>query len=521
MAQRVPNALRDEMITAFRQVICQEHQIIPYPHQADWWLATDGVTLLDVEVDDGGMLVRLPDSTLSRRAVVPRGGGRARVVSLMGAFKTGKSYGAAVWAASFAAVPNARVQLVGIEYDVCEPEFSYLCELLLAARGKHAPLIAGYESLQNRPRDGRMYLDLKNGARFEAKSWERRDTLKGKEVDAYIFCESYMLPGLECLTDNSQNLRARDGFAVFPTTPHRPWVQEVHDRAHSDDPQFAGWHCTCGVPAESNPITFSAEAKARDRKLMTAETFAIHYEGRLGKFTGRVYAYQRGQRHFTRGTHPDLWRTDTSSSTRDDLVVPAGWEIVGGGDTGTFYSALLVAFSPDGEAFVLQEFPNYRYTAQVPERDDALTIPEWAGRVTGACTALQARAIFWADPNSQFKRELVNYGITLLGNKIPPESRTEVAREYFVHGRIWLAPWLTILPFELENAGWPEDATATGRFARVKDRDHTLDCLEHILSQRPKGRPIRPAPRFATWAENFAGRAFGSRAAVNTHLGRH
>ncbi len=385
---------------------------------------------------------------------------------------------------------------MGLEYDICAPEFEYLCEFLLSDRGMGIKP----DSLQNRPRDGRMWLDLPNGARFEAKSWDRKDTLKGKEIDCYLYClpldapvwmgdysfrpirdvkvgdevigatpgrgyrgrkerdrlcratvtqihrkrdlvvrvtlesgrilyctpdhrwlsganhgangnyivpkvgaslvsvvddpgpaidpvlnawlagmydgegsrtmiaqdreynaslhhelqrrleragfattstpdgvrwlggmqgalkfvnqvpsirfrekyaddailiaryrhadkivsideageqevacittttgnfvaygamshncEAYMLPGLECYTDYSQNLRARNGYAVFATTPDRPWLKDIYDAATSGDPKFAAWHVTSGVSAEVNPFTFDQGAKDRHR----------------------------------------------------------------------------------------------------------------------------------------------------------------------------------------------------------------------------------------------------------------
>ena len=132
-------------------------------------------------------------------------------------------------------------------------------------------------------------------------------------------------------------------------------------------------------------------------------------------------------------------------------------------------------------------------------------------------TALGARGNFWADANSQFKRELINYDLYLLPSKHTRETRTEVTREYFQHRRIYLAPWLEILPFELENASWPDETTAAGRFERVKDRDHTLDWLEHVLSHRPFGRGL-PAPRQAgRWADQF--KLKGSDG--NIHMGKN
>ena len=519
MAGRVPNATRDGLLTAFRYRLCQELNIIPFRHQAEWWAASDGAILLDVEAGDGMDVVEAGGEH-RRCALAPRPGGRARVLADLGSFKIGKSYGAALWTSAFAAIPGARVQLVGIEYDICAPEFEYICEFLLSERGMGLP----HDSLQNRPRDGRMWLDMPNGARFEARSWERKDSMKGKEIDAYVYCEAYMLPGLECYTSFSQNLRARDGYAVFATTPDRPWVKDIHNAAHSGEERFSAWHCTCSVPASVNPFTYSADAEERDKTLMTRDKFQIHYMGQLGDFVGRVYEYQRGACQFSPDTHPDLWRGHDSSKlgSRDDLTIPAGWDVVGGADTGTYTSALLVAFSPDGDAFVLDEFPNYKYTSSEIELDETLTIPEWAAILKARTAQLGGRFNYYADKNSQFKTELRKYEVNLLGTAVPVEARTNIAREYFVQNKIHLAPWLSILPFELENAQWPDEATAAGRFSRVKDRDHTLDCLEHILSLRPRGRGVRPPKREPRWIDQFVKDApkQPTSSGANPHLGR-
>jgi hypothetical protein len=74
---------------------------------------------------------------------------------------------------------------------------------------------------------------------------------------------------------------------------------------------------------------------------------------------------------------------------------------------------------------------------------------------------------------------------------------------------------LSILPFELENACWPEEASAAGKFARVKDRDHTLDCLEHILSKRPHGSIARAPQAPRTWLEaNYGKHIRASRSGI-------
>jgi hypothetical protein len=362
-----------------------------------------------------------------------------------------------------------------------------------------------------------MWLDLENGCRYEAKSWERKDTLKGKEIDAYCFCEAFMLPGIECLTSNSQNLRARRGYAIFPTTPDRPWVKELHGLGHGEDEE---WHCTCSVGAEVNPFTFDARSKVRDEKLMTREKFAIHYEGKLGDFVGRVFNFSRGQSVIPAA----MWSIEPSPDAALSglaSTVPDGWECLLAADTGTYYTALAVAFSPAGDAYVLEEFPNYRYVAGVAERDEGITIPQWAAKVTQWCADRQVRCAPWADKNSQFKKELINYGMMLLPASSPLETRTEIAREYFQHSRIYLAPHLAILPFEIENAQWPEQVSAAGKFSRSKDRDHTLDCLEHILAKRPIGRPVQSELPKGSWLGAYkASNKLGWKSQIrNPHLG--
>lgn len=393
---------------------------------------------------------------------------------------------------------------------MCAPEFTYICEFLLSETG----LNLKPKHFTNRPRQGDMFLEMPNGAVFECRSWERKDSLKGKENDAYVYCEAYQLPGIECFTSFSQNLRARRGYAYFATTPDRPWIKLLHELGHGADPE---WHCTCSVGAEANPYTFDAKAKARDVTLMTREKYEIHYNGQLGDFVGRVFNYSRGERTFDHHTHPVLFG-GADSSDRRNLVIPDGWEIVGGADTGTYYSGVLVAFSPDGEAFVIDEFPNYRYVAGTPERNEQLSIPQWGREVAERTFQIGGRPNFWADPNSQFKGELRNYGINLLPARVPVETRTEILREYFEHKRIWLAPWLEVLPFELENASWPEEASATGKFQRVKDRDHTLDPVEHIVGRRPFGRVLASAQLKGSWALGMGMRKLGG--AKNVHLGR-
>ena len=757
-------ALRDEALSKFRQKVWETLEFIPYEHQASYTAASDGYVLTDQPAASGdlSMTVRLPDSRVERRKLMVRPGGRARVIADLGSFKIGKSYGAAMWLTGFAAIPNARVQIVGLEYDTCAPEFEYLMTALLSEYPRGMNMKA--DKAINSPREGRMYIEMRGGARFEARSWERKDTLKGKEIDAYCmpgdapvwmgdftnkpirdvsvgdevigwrrsengdryrggvkshtssqkrrgdrlvrtrvlavhhktdtlltirldsgrvlqctgdhqwlvgngqegvsyqwqradklhigsrvavvdiddpgecppglapqagwlagiydgegsregiaqsrahngavldraagafralgfdtievpvrdgmaclrwrggrsaalrfvrwvpsvrfrqkyadsmilggrfrkmervvgiessgdkvpaycittetgnfvaygacshncYAEAYQLPGIECYTAFSQNLRARKGYALFPTTPDRPWVKELHERGHGGDPLFDGWHCTCGVPASANPLTFDAQQQERDKGLMTREKYAIHYLGQLGEFVGSVFGYVRGQRVCTPATHPRLWKDPNGPLTRENFKWPRHWDVLAGADTGTYYTAAFVGFAENGDAFVLDELPNYRYVAGQIETDPNITISQWSERFLDTAEAWGCKPVAYADQNSQFKREFRLHGITLLTGMPQRETRTEIAREYFQHGKVWFLPWVTVLPFEVEKAQFPEAVTGGGKYERMKRDDHTLDPLEHVLSKRPQSPP-KPKKTRQRWIDQQLG----------------
>ncbi len=172
--------------------------------------------------------------------------------------------------------------------------------------------------------------------------------------------------------------------------------------------------------------------------------------------------------------------------TPNDLVIPDSWDIVAGADTGTYMSGLIGAIPPIDEPpiYILEEFPNYHYVAGTIELL-GITVREWI-RAFGQ--RLQhyggGETVFaWVDRNTAFTSE-IGEGLGFERNFVHQELRTEITREYFQHNRIWLAPWLTVLPYELEHASWPERSTR-GRYIRNLEKDHTLVCAEHICSRRP------------------------------------
>ena len=173
--------------------------------------------------------------------------------------------------------------------------------------------------------------------------------------------------------------------------------------------------------------------------------------------------------------------------TADSLKIPRNWEIVGGADTGTYMGGAICAIDPNYELYILEEFPNYHYTGDGSIELIGMTVGEW---IRWYAKRMQrwtkdARNFAWVDANTTFKTEIA-HGLRFKMNRKDLELRTEITREYVRHGRIHLMPWLTVIPYEMEEAHYPETESAgTGKYRRMKEKDHCLDGVEHVCSRRP------------------------------------
>jgi hypothetical protein len=172
--------------------------------------------------------------------------------------------------------------------------------------------------------------------------------------------------------------------------------------------------------------------------------------------------------------------------TVDSLKIPRSWEIIAGADTGTYLGGLIAAIDPNFELYALEEFPNYRYTGDGTIEEIGITVGEWIKKFAKRLQywTKKRKTFAWVDANTTFKSE-ITHGFRFKMNKKDLELRTEITREYLRNGRIHLMPWLDILPYEMEEASFPEQETPGGRFRRIKRKDHILDGLEHICSRRP------------------------------------
>lgn len=396
-----------------------------------------------------------------------------------------------IYGASILCIPDCQLRIIGMEYRVARNEYEYLLDALLSERGaslfdardKPAPPgVLAYTRMLNNPDKGQMLLELNNGAKVECRTWERSHALKGEEVDCYVWSEYYQFPGIEAMLEIRQNLAARHGRNIIATTPDRPHIEEIIDRAKSNDPMYATWKCVTDIPRRENPLAFSYDKMIEEMSSRTKEKWLIHWEGKTGEYVGSVYDYIRGQRVFTPQSHPYLWKDPMGPPTPDNLLIPGHFMRVCGFDTGTYTGAVPITVDEHGVVYFLGEFCNYRYIGGVIERIESALIPEMASRLKGFLQMLGGTWQHPADWNSQFRDEWRGYGFHFRNGERAPDLRTERMREYFQHGKAFFAPWLTVLPYEVERARFPDSPNSAGRLIRLSENDHLLDAAEHACA---------------------------------------
>ena len=134
---------RDALVYTFRRYMADKLGIALFKHQAEWILASDGYQLTGKPAHPQATTrfvnIRRADTTVERMGITERPGGKAKVLAALAAYKSGKSWSGAFYLAGFAAVPGARVDIIGLQYQICTPEFDYLAEFLLSARGLGLP----------------------------------------------------------------------------------------------------------------------------------------------------------------------------------------------------------------------------------------------------------------------------------------------------------------------------------------------------------------------------------------------
>lgn len=177
----------------------------------------------------------------------------------------------------------------------------------------------------------------------------------------------------------------------------------------------------------------------------------------------------------------------------EHLALPPHTEYGMGAKLGRFCSAIITAAIPAYPLIVIAEIPSYHYVGDGEIEDKGMTTVEWGESVVRTFKEIagkDARCSAWVDENDiQFASEVRRSKLIIKQNSKGPELRTSVLREYFQDNGILLAPWLTVLPYEIGRARWPDEASSAYQI-RATGQDYTLSSLEHVVSRRPKSKEI-------------------------------
>ena len=208
--------------------------------------------------------------------------------------------------------------------------------------------------------------------------------------------------------------------------------------------------------------------------------------------------------------------------TRDHLRLPASTEYRLGAHVGRFSSAVILALIPNYPVFVVEEIPNYHYVGDGEIELAGLTTVEWGElvvRTWRSYAGKEARCTALVDPDTQFSKEMARCKLRLRKNiNHGPELRCEVTREYFHDNKIFLMPWLTVLPSEISSAQWPPEASSAYK-VRATGRDYTLLALEQVICRRPEAKAVTKEAK-PHWITQKIREAGGTTRKTDRHLGK-
>ena len=208
--------------------------------------------------------------------------------------------------------------------------------------------------------------------------------------------------------------------------------------------------------------------------------------------------------------------------TRANLRLPATTSFFLGAQIGRFSSAVIAALIPGYPVLILEEIPNYHYVGDGEIELAGLTTVEWGELVVRTWREFagpHSAAAAWVDPDTEFSKEMRRCKLRLKRNVgHGPELRLEVTREYFHDNKIFLAPWLKILPSELARAAWPPEASSAYK-VRETGKDFTLSALEQVISRRPEARAI-VTERKPHWIQQRIAANGGPTERLDAHLGK-
>lgn len=177
---------------------------------------------------------------------------------------------------------------------------------------------------------------------------------------------------------------------------------------------------------------------------------------------------------------------------REWLNLPSSTTFQMGACVGRFSSAVIIALIPDYPVFVLEEIPNYHYVGDGEIELSGITTVEWGESVVRMWHfyTKQVGGSAWVDPDTEFSTEMKRCKLRLRKNfHHGPELQTAVLREYFHDNKLFFAPWLKVLPYEIGRAQWPAEESSAYH-VRMTGTDYSLSALEQVISRRPTARSV-------------------------------
>lgn len=216
----------------------------------------------------------------------------ARFMIVVAGTRGGKSYMTAHEALATFFLPDARIWLVGKQYDVADKEFDWIEERLLTWRigDKSAAEFFGIKI--HKPKFGSRSIRAPWGSYIETKSCKDPDTLLGVELDLIILCEPHHIAWKIWTQMLRGRLASRKGRALGAATGcgFSALMRKFVERGLDESEDWKDWF-TLSFRSKDNPYFPEDEYEAA-RKELDSKIFEEQYAGKIVDVRGNVFYFE-------------------------------------------------------------------------------------------------------------------------------------------------------------------------------------------------------------------------------------
>lgn len=213
----------------------------------------------------------------------------ARYIMVVAGTRGGKSFTTAHEALVTFFLPDARIWLVGQQYNVADKEFDWIEERLLSWRIEDKSAVEFFGINIHKPKFGSRRITSPWGSYIETKSCKEPEKLLGVELDLIVLCEPHHIAWKIWQQMLRGRLASRKGRVIGAATGcgYSTLMRKFLQRGKSEEEKWSEWYAL-SYSSDKNPY-FPKEEFEAAREELDEKIFLEQFGGQIVDIRGNVF----------------------------------------------------------------------------------------------------------------------------------------------------------------------------------------------------------------------------------------